>query len=104
MPPPTHPPPTHTIHTNNTQADPHKLGTVEVSAGSRTLWGRGGGVTVPLDAGNIHHFLATTDNEEARRQVGVGGFRVVTTTMRRVLGRHGRDEQARTGKMASQQQ
>jgi len=47
---------------------------VEVLPGSNlsSWWGRGGrlgGVTVPLDTGSIHHFLATTDNEDARRQV-----------------------------------
>lgn len=28
-------------------------------------------MSVPLDSGSIHHFLATTEDEEARRQVGV---------------------------------
>jgi hypothetical protein len=53
------------------QTDPKKLGTVEVSGGSNRWWGSGA-TTVSLDAGNIHHFLATTDNEDARRQVGLG--------------------------------
>lgn len=50
------------------QADPGKLGSVKVSSGARSLWG-GGGSVVSLDAGNIHHYLATSEHEEGRRQV-----------------------------------
>ena len=57
------------------QADPNKLGSVDLSGGSGVSkwWGAagrlGGGSRVPLDSGNIHHFLTTADNEDARKQV-----------------------------------
>lgn len=58
---------------------------MEVLPGSNlsSWWGRAGrlgGVTVPLDTGSIHHFLATTDNEDARRQVSTQNIPIAWLT------------------------
>jgi hypothetical protein len=66
------------LTTHHTQADPRKLGSVDVPAHLvPRSWGASPTslltrkVAVPLDAGSTHAFLSVTDSEDARRQVCV---------------------------------